>query len=621
MQANAKSLSFLATEKKVTIPFFQRPYVWDKENWEELLKELKDTTRNHFLGSLILKGVPRNAGDPTEVLVIDGQQRLTTLSILIRVLFDLLDEEKQNRANSQVENLLRYRIQPLDEKTFIKINQSKNEAPHFDQVITYGVSKEDLNTISLSDNSKDPKIKQCYKFFYQELYENYSNNDRSQLLNYLLSDDNKIFVVINIDDTENEQAIFDTINSAGVRLTSADIIKNAIFQKAFEIYEDNELVNEHYEEYWNNVFFTDEEIRNYWETKVTVGRLSRDNMEILLHSIGVIKGFYDPDKHVLSDLAKVFKSEINKITNKDNLRELLEEIKSYATIFKTKLAVLEKNTDYEYIVNDSGLRLNHILQTLNISALHPYLLHIYKTYEKDSQTLNKFLLKLERLVILDLIQRGTISKNYNKEIRKFIDDESFINYKLKDYNTDSILTGLKSLPPRVATLLLFWIELHRRCNKEPENYDKERHDEELILPLKYLYTLEHIMPKEWNANWQNISIDGEQLPNNEETINLRNKAINSIGNMTLLRSKLNTTLRNRSFDDKLNGSGKYNGMRHYSTLSITVDDIINPYDAGQTIWNEQRIDERTKKLMKEILEIWPLASEEEKEAAKKVSNS
>lgn len=621
MKADALSLSFLAIEKKVTIPFFQRPYVWNKENWDELLKELKDTTRNHFLGSLILKGVPRNAGEPTEVLVIDGQQRLTTLSILIRVLFDLLDEEKQNTVYSQVENLLRYRIQPLDEKTFIKINQSINEAPHFDQVITSGISENELNTISLSDNSNDPKIKQCYKFFYQELSNNYDINDRNQLLNYLLSDDNKIFVVINIDDTENEQAIFDTINSAGVRLTSADIIKNAIFQKAFEIYEDNELVKEYYEEYWNQVFFADEEIRNYWETKISVGRLTRDNIEILLHSIAIIKGFYDPEKHVLSDLAKVYKSKINEFNSQESIQSFLSEIKDYAEIYITKFNDISDKTDFYYNSQVCSLRLNHILQKLEITTLFPFLLHIYKSYQSDETEIQNRLRKLERLIILDMIKRGSIYKNYNKEIRRFIDRDTFVVEKLEEISSDEVQIGLKHIKNKPASILLFWIELYRKYLANNENMDYIDNPPAL-LTLRFEYDLEHIMPQKWEEHWSEVPVDDStQLPLTPEQKATRNQIINSIGNMTLLKSKLNKNLSNSSFKDKIEGRGRTKGIKGLSTLSITVDDIIKPYDDGQTVWNEQRIEERTKKLMKEILEIWPLASEEEKEAAKKVSNS
>jgi len=93
MEAREKELKFLATEGKVIIPFFQRTYVWKKENWENLLEGLFSKPYGHFLGSIILKQIPVSSGQPKKLEVVDGQQRLTTLSILIKVLYDLFSPE------------------------------------------------------------------------------------------------------------------------------------------------------------------------------------------------------------------------------------------------------------------------------------------------------------------------------------------------------------------------------------------------------------------------------------------------------------------------------------------------------------------------------------------------
>ena len=87
MKAEAMSLTFLGNEGLVRIPFFQRGYVWNIENWDDILTDLLDFNKSHFLGSLILKQLEKQTGKPKEVLVIDGQQRLTTLSVLVRTLF------------------------------------------------------------------------------------------------------------------------------------------------------------------------------------------------------------------------------------------------------------------------------------------------------------------------------------------------------------------------------------------------------------------------------------------------------------------------------------------------------------------------------------------------------
>ena len=95
MKAETRALSFLRTEGIVKIPFFQRSYVWNEKNWEDLIVDLLKTGKRHFLGSLILKQVETQSGSPKQVLVIDGQQRLTTLTILLRALFNSLNEKQE----------------------------------------------------------------------------------------------------------------------------------------------------------------------------------------------------------------------------------------------------------------------------------------------------------------------------------------------------------------------------------------------------------------------------------------------------------------------------------------------------------------------------------------------
>ena len=110
------------------------------------------------------------------------------------------------------------------------------------------------------------------------------------MFNRLLDQENKILVIIDLSEKEDEQAIFDTINSAGVRLSSADIIKNALFQKALDLFDSVGDVETLYKDNWENVFSLDEDAINFWDTPRATGRLMRDNIEILLHSISVIKG-------------------------------------------------------------------------------------------------------------------------------------------------------------------------------------------------------------------------------------------------------------------------------------------------------------------------------------------
>lgn len=120
MKAEAMSLTFLGNEGLVRIPFFQRGYVWNIENWDDILIDLLDFNKSHFLGSLILKQLEKQTGKPKEVLVIDGQQRLTTLSVLLRALYNSFDAETQKNCDSSVKNYLFFKKKPNRQGLFCK---------------------------------------------------------------------------------------------------------------------------------------------------------------------------------------------------------------------------------------------------------------------------------------------------------------------------------------------------------------------------------------------------------------------------------------------------------------------------------------------------------------------
>src|SRR4051812_21487499 len=131
MKAEAMSLTFLGNEGLVRIPFFQRGYVWNIENWDDILVDLLDFDKNHFLGSLILKQLEKQSGKPKEVLVIDGQQRLTTLSVLVRALYDSFEEETKKNSEFSIKNYLFFKKNQTDKDLFVKIEHSKIDRKYF----------------------------------------------------------------------------------------------------------------------------------------------------------------------------------------------------------------------------------------------------------------------------------------------------------------------------------------------------------------------------------------------------------------------------------------------------------------------------------------------------------
>jgi uncharacterized protein with ParB-like and HNH nuclease domain len=122
MEAREKELKFLATEGKIIIPFFQRTYVWEQENWENLLEGLFSKPDGHFLGSIILKQIRTSSGEPKKLEVVDGQQRLTTLSILIKVLYDTFPQTLQQNSKDEMRQVLFSKLSPTSRDYYVKSN-------------------------------------------------------------------------------------------------------------------------------------------------------------------------------------------------------------------------------------------------------------------------------------------------------------------------------------------------------------------------------------------------------------------------------------------------------------------------------------------------------------------
>jgi len=591
MEAKAQSFRFLSNEGMVKIPFFQRGYVWKDENWDDLLTDLLDANKGHFLGSLILKQQTIRSGEPKEVLVVDGQQRLTTLSILLKVLYDTFTADHKKNSEIDLRNNLFHKRYPTDGEYLIKIQHSRVDAEAYQRVISAGIDGSPIENVDDSSN----KILSCYGYFLKELREK-SEDDRASLFNRILDPENRMLVVIDLAEGDDEQDIFDTINSSGVRLSCADTIKNALFQKAIQLLNQSKAIDL-YNKTWEKVFLADDETIDFWETERITGRFRRNNIEIMLHCVAVIEGFYDPDQHTLSDLPKLYKKKIAKCSSKDELIFFINEIKDYADTYRERILSFDSSTLFSFNNSNGTQRLFHILETLQISTFHPFILFVFRKYIGDEYNISRLLSSLEKYVVRRMIS-GQETKSYNKLCRDFILNPDTLVEKAGEASDEEISVGLrKAISNKNAALLLFWVELYRRNNDN--KFDMKE--------LKDSYSLEHIMPQKWEQYWKLIpekqNTDGSTM-SHEEAKKDRYEKVYWLGNMTLLTSSLNSSLRNHDFEKKMNGEGSKKGIKAYAFLSITKDDIVFKFESGDTVWDESKIIARTSNLQKEILQIW-----------------
>ncbi|MBQ1175794.1 MAG: DUF262 domain-containing protein [Treponema sp.] len=604
MEAHGQPLRFLCDEQILEIPFFQRAYVWNDDNWKDLLEDLLKTSGSHFLGSIILKRAKSITGTADKAIIIDGQQRLTTLSILIKALYDSIDNKRAKLINDATEALF-YTLKSSDSDYLLTINHSHNDRKQFEEVMGSVVDGEIKSPILSKLNEikeDDPRllIKRCYKFFYTQLM-SISNEERINLWDNLFDKNNKILVVIDLDDNDQEQKIFDTINSSGVRLTSTDIIKNALYQKLIELTKDSDKIAEYYKRTWAETFEKDDSVVAYWNKEKSMGRLWRQNSELLLQTVAIIKGIFDVDKkHTIQQLADLYKTEIEDYTEQQ-LYDFIEEITKYANIYKEHIPDFNGKENFEY--NNTEIeaveqRVLHILDKNDISTFNPYIIYIFNTYEGQDKVIIEKLREIEKYVMTYLITKKPI-KNFNKDCTTFINDKTGneIKNRLKDFTNAELKAGIVSkVSNKLGAEILFWIELKRRLAPK---YDTKT--------LQFNYQLEHIMPQKWETNWSNVDYVDEQgniLQKNDDNKSRRYEKVYSLGNMTLLNGRLNASISNNNFQKKMEGDGKKKGVIKYSSLSVTKDDLVESIFNKGKQWNEQVIHERENYLGNEVVELW-----------------
>lgn len=605
MRAEAKSVKeiFGGGPQKLVVPFFQRRYVWKEENWEELLSAIEGNREVQvFLGSIIIKWGENR--EPSEAAIVDGQQRLTTLSLLTKAIYDEFNDTMRGNVKDTIQNVLFYKRNttdaPIDSE--IKITHSRVDRDAFSEIIRKGVFE---NKRPRADEvSCIGQIGACYHFYRKILHERHQD-ELKNIFDIMYSDNNKILVRIELTEYDvNEQSIFDTINRAGARLSTADIIKNNLFQGFLESCGSDsdkiQEVNQIYDEKWDRFFYSEKE-KNEWDEERRFGNVGRNNLEFLLYCVASIKWAKADTRDFSGKLETVYTRETGNYKFSD-YKELVNEIYEYAGIFSRYITGMQrKMSDKEEAANtyfswrQDVKRLLLILEEFGIQMFYPFVLKMIK--EADENFKDKRLIAQSRALESFIIRRrimGTSVSDYTAKCNLILNqgvEQLFATAGEKEINISDteIRSQLTKMKSDTAKMILFLIEISRRTKNSDED------------ALTYTYTLEHIMPKKWQENWSVPESDAEN----------RQKHIDDLGNLTLLRNSLNCAVKNSDFKTKIEGipgTGRQKAKEGYQgnvSLNIT-EEIVRQYDQGRKEWNEDRIDERRNRFAREIIGLWPL---------------
>lgn len=573
INANKELLnSFFSNNLQYIVPFFQRPYVWNEENWETLWEHISriaektatDSKSEHFIGTLITKQRVSTTIGENKLDLIDGQQRLTTFSLLLKAIATkATGESPYNKLKDKTNELIVF--ENSKGEMFIRIEHSRNDREYFEAILL----GKDLSQLQ----NKEHKILKAYQFFLTKL-KDHSDEELDNLKTVILS--NVPIISMLLEAKDDEQEIFDTINSLGVRLTTGELLKNYIFH--------DDAIKPLYDDYWEKVFEDDEEQIKFWSKNKTSGRTIRTNIEVLLYCYLTIQ------KKSIVELEKLFNEYKSWLQGKTTAEiiSFLEELKQYATIYYNFPEGTELN---EISFSQEEERFFHIIEKLEITTVYPLILYIYKQVADESVRLQMLNL-LESYLVRRNICRLT-TKNYNNifiQIISKLSEQEYVSMEslleiLYNYTDDTnrfpiegdVITAFsdEAISNANAREILYCISLYQIYN--PKN--------DISKLSSSSYSVEHIMPQKWETNWNEAELD-------DATKILRNKKIKTLGNLTLITKSLNSSMKNAAWNEKKEA------LKEYSLLKITTEYIDKPH------WNEAEIDNRANDLASIALKIW-----------------
>ena len=567
-----KLASFFSNNYQYVIPFFQRAYVWKEENWAELLSDIEEEVeahRNkeaseHFIGTVITKPLDHDSFSNARLELIDGQQRLTTVALLLKAIALASSDPDGPLARKVGEDLM---FEDSYGVKFIRIEHSSVDQPSFEQIMR----ARDYVEISTKE---DGQIHGAIRYFYQALRGRTADDLR--LMRGIILEKLPV-IAMNLDKKDDEQAIFDTINSLGVKLTVGELLKNYLFR--------GEESRGLYDEYWKDVFESDNDTVAFWSAPRTQGRIKRTNLEVLLYCFLIV----ETEKEVrLDKLYKSYQTYVDRLDGLQRKREFLDRLHTYAVIYR-RFPDEKRLTQFEH--EDVELRAFYTFDNLSISTVYPLLLFVYSSLEHDEDQARSCARLIESYVVRRLICKLT-NKNYNKffisvvrELKRSEVTAANLLKELSSSEEDSsrfpddeeveIGTLYNGQPNTKAKPILFGIALYERSDV--------RHDSTRLAPGSL--SVEHIMPTKWEEHWPKRGLSDVEVQQ-------RRERVKTLGNLTLVTQSLNATIKHHPWTRK---SGH---LKKYSTLPMTTRYL------DRSDWNEVAIEARGRELAAEIIKTW-----------------
>lgn len=558
-------VSIVSETKKIVVPMYQRAYSWTEEEWEELYEDIindKTNKSKHYMGAIVFINRPNGILE-----VVDGQQRLTTIAIIIHAIIKILsyciEHNIESNLNLQRKELIKAYVGrkssiDLTWENKLQLNEENNKFYN-----TYIMNFEQVSDIPLKISSTNKLLLQCQEYFYNKILEYVKIKDINkindkkiiqimQLIEYII--ENLIFVKIVATNELSAYTIFETLNDRGIELSITDLLKNYLLS-LFKIKKDREFA------------------KNRWDT--IIEKIELKNFPTFLRHYWMID-------HKLVRKEALFKEIKSNINTKGLALKLLDDLNYYSEIYN---ALDDENNDFW----KDKLKLKNYIQSLNVLKVkqcYPLLMAILKYLDKKHY---EKVFKACEVITFRYLTIGGKNPNSLEDIYNKICNK-ISNKKISDYNEikeilmstvylkdDEFKSNFenKAIPTKGNHRIAKYILIKINTDMSEEDIPININDNNL--------SLEHILPENPNDEWKKIFTE-EQISDN----------VYKIGNFTLLSNNKNRKIGNSSYNEK---------KAIYKTSEILITKNIEKY---YDVWNVEAIKKRQEEMYKKAKNIWKL---------------
>lgn len=589
------------------IPIFQRPYVWDEDDnwiplWNDLRKAVEGAEREspdgaepeeYFLGAFVTQHedpVPRRPGSS---MVIDGQQRMTTLQVFLAAARRAAQEQDALGAASSLETLIRNRVNPHTDHP----GDVYKLTPLTTDRLAFEWAMRDNTRLATPPPDASHRLVRAATFFDESLREWLSEaedpTDRLEMLHFAINNRVKV-VSVYLDGKDDPQVIFEALNHAGVRLDAADLIKNLLFQTLVP-QGDKGLERELLEDHWD-LLDTDA-----WRREVTTGRIKRVRIDTLLaYWLSVQRGEESSVEHLFEDFKRWMRA------TGPRAAEVIRSIRRYADT----MDALQRRP-----LTDPVAQVVDRLDTSGTTTPWPLLLFLHAHDDIPHEQATRGALAIDSFLVRRTVCRLT-TKDYNRLFASVLgalrkadhgqagevliehlaaqtapsriwpnDREFMLALNRPDTYTGLVRARLKAVLIGIENTLL-------RDARSESSVPWSSGDKGL--------TIEHLLPVAWESGWPLASQD-------EQTLERRERSVHNLGNLTLLTQSLNSSLSNGPW------SQKRPAIQRNSLVRITQASVLNKPvgtqrytdDEWAAAWDEDRIELRATWLSLVAVRAWP----------------